>query len=408
MTEHLHCDVAIVGGGMVGAALAADLAQRGFQVTLLEARKPVMSWPADDYDLRVSALTLASCRMLAGLGAWPEMQAQRVCPFQQMHVWDANGSGILHLDSADSGQQEMGFVVENRVTVAALWRRLQALPSVTTLCPAQLLNYQSHADSIQLYLDQDRIVTAQLLVGADGGQSAVRELAGIACHGWSYEQKALVATVLPEKSHAHTAWQRFLGEGPLALLPLPDNRVSIVWTAHTATSEVRLALSDADFCAELERASEGMLGGFQLLGPRAAFPLQLKFAERYIDPRIALVGDAIHTIHPLAGQGANLGLADTACLAEFLQAAHDRGRAIASRQVLRRYERARKGDNLLMMGAMDGLKRLYGNQSLPLQAIRSGGMGWINDAPWLKNWIARYAMGLNEPTSHFSPGKPLT
>lgn len=403
MNESIQTEIAIVGGGMVGAALALALGQAGYLVTLLETRQPALEWPGESHDLRVSALTLASCRMLADLGVWPRIQAMGACPFQQMHVWDANGSGLLHLDAADCGQPEMGFVVENRVTVAALWQSLLEHPNIKATCPAQLQNYSLTPDGVELMLDQNRSVHAKLIIGADGSRSQVRELAGIATHGWSYDQKALVATVKPSLSHQFTAWQRFLDEGPLALLPLPNGLISIVWTATAGTTEARLALSDSDFCAALDQASESILGSFEVLGPRAAFPLQLQFTHQYCAERMALVGDAIHTIHPLAGQGANLGLSDVSDLVNLLTEARQKNRDCGSQQLLRRYERARKADNLIMMGAMDALKRLYGHHNLPLQTIRSTGMQWINASSPIKNWIAHYAMGLTGNQSRFNP-----
>lgn len=407
MSLNAKVDVAVVGAGLVGSSLALTLAQAGLRVTLLEARAPQLDWPEDSHDLRVSALTARSCQFLAQLGVWDSILKRRACPFSQMHVWDAGSDGMLHLDAADAGYPEMGFVVENRVTVAALWQALQHEPNLLIRCPARLQDYHVTADAITLDLDDGERCAAELLIGADGSQSHVRELAGISTYGWSYDQKALVATVRPGKPHQYTAWQRFLDEGPLALLPLPDNLISIVWTASPASTDARIALDEAVFCQALTEASENKLGHFELLGPRAGFPLRLQGATQYISDRVALVGDAIHTIHPLAGQGANLGLADAACLVDLLTAAHAKRRSIASSQVLRRYERSRKAENWIMMAAMDGLKRVYGQQTAPLPLLRGAGMQWLNATPVMKNWIARYAMGQLSAVDHFNPDRAL-
>jgi 2-octaprenylphenol hydroxylase len=247
---------------------------------------------------------------------------------------------------------------------------------------------------VDINLSEGAKIRAALLVGADGSNSKIRQISGIDDYGWEYQQKALVATVRPEKSHQNTAWQRFLPEGPLALLPLRDGLISIVWTSNTQTTEANLNLSDTDFCEALAEASEHQLGAFELVGARGAFPLKLQFSPEYTQQRMVLIGDAIHTIHPLAGQGANLGLKDATTLASVVLKAHQKGRDIASQQVLRRYERQRKGDNLLMMGVMDGFKRLFGADDMLVQFVRSSGMGAVNSSTLIKNQICKYAMGL--------------
>jgi len=386
--------VAIIGGGMVGATVACLLAEKGMSVALVDAGDPSAAWPEGGYDLRVSALTLASINLFKSLGVWDEIVQLGEQSVEKMFVWDHFGSGELDIDSADAGEMQMGSVVENRITVLALWKKLQSLATCDIFKSVQLEGFDTNEECVDIQLSNDTNIKAKLLVGADGSSSKMRQLSRIEHYGWGYQQKALVATVKSEKSHKNTAWQRFLPEGPLALLPLRDGLISIVWTSQTETTEAYLELSDSDFCDALAEASEHQLGSFELIGTRGAFPLKLQFSSEYCQQRMVLIGDAIHTIHPLAGQGANLGLKDAVTLANVVLKAHEARRDIASQQVLRRYERQRKGDNLLMMGIMDGFKRLFGADETLVKLTRSSGMGLINQSVLLKNQICKYAMGL--------------
>ncbi|ORU90378.1 MAG: 2-polyprenyl-6-methoxyphenol hydroxylase [Cycloclasticus sp. symbiont of Poecilosclerida sp. M] len=386
--------VAIVGGGMVGATVACLLAEKGISVALIDAADPTKQWKESSYDLRVSALTLASIKTFQSLGVWSDMQALGAQPFHKMFVWDHFGSGELDIDSADAGEMQMGFVVENRVTVLALWDKLKALESCDLYKESLLESFNVEGEVVDIQFTNKTQIKAELLVAADGSNSKIRQLSGVDDYGWDYQQKALVATVKPELLDQNTAWQRFLPEGPLALLPLRDGLISIVWTANTKTTEARLKLPDEAFCNALAEASEQQLGSFELIGGRGAFPLKMQFSTSYSQERVVLIGDAIHTIHPLAGQGANLGLKDALNLAEVLLHAYGKGRDISSQQVLRRYERQRKADNLMMMGVMDGIKRLFGADELAVQLARSSGMGFINRSTIVKNQICKYAMGL--------------
>ena len=386
--------VAIVGGGMVGATLACLLAEEGVSVALIDAGDPAKTWPENDYDLRVSALTLTSVKLFKSLGIWADINKLGQQVMQKMFVWDHFGAGELDIDSADAGERQMGSVVENRITVSALWKRLQDLAACDIYKTTQLNGFDINDEGVDIQLSNDRQITAQLIVGADGSNSKIRQLAGIDDYGWSYQQKGLVATVKPEKPHQNTAWQRFLPEGPLALLPLRDGLISIVWTSKTETTEANLKLSESAFCDALADASEHQLGNFELIGERGGFPLKLQFSSEYCQQRVVLIGDAIHTIHPLAGQGVNLGLKDAVALAGVVLTAQKSGRNIASQQVLRRYERQRKGDNLMMMAIMDGFKRLFSADEQLVQFARSSGMGMVNQSTLLKNQICKYAMGI--------------
>ncbi len=379
---------------MVGATIACMLAEKGVTVAVIDAGDPMKNWAKEEYDLRVSALTLASINLFKSLGVWESIEALGEEAVQKMFVWDHFGSGELDIDSADAGEIQMGSVVENRITVLALWEKLLQLKSCDVFISVQLEGFEADDDGVTIKLSDGVTIVASLLVGADGSNSKIRRLSGIDDYGWEYKQKALVATVRPEKSHQNTAWQRFLPEGPLALLPLRDGLISIVWTSFTETTEANLKLSDSNFCEALAEASEQQLGDFELVGARRAFPLKLQFSPEYTQQRMVLIGDAIHTIHPLAGQGANLGLKDAVTLANVISQAYDKGRDIASQQVLRRYERQRKGDNLLIMAIMDGFKRLYGADDALVPIARNIGMSLVNNSMLIKNQICKYAMGL--------------
>jgi 2-octaprenylphenol hydroxylase len=384
-------DVVIVGAGMVGTTLAVALNRAGFDVALVEAGHPVRYDPAADYDLRVSALSAASQRLFERLGIWPAIAAGRASPYREMHVWDAGGQGVLHFDAAELGLSELGHIVENNLIQHAAWR---ALDTISVYCPAKLAALKPCAGGYHLALEAQDPVEARLVVGADGAESHVRTLAGIDTTGWSYEQRGIVCNVATAKPHRHTAWQRFLPTGPLAFLPLADGRCSIVWSVDVAAAETLMKLDDDAFRQRLHEAFGDELGSVTAVSKRAAFPLRMQHAESYVQPRLALVGDAAHVIHPLAGQGVNLGLLDAAALVDVLTAARGENRDIGELRVLQRYERWRRGDNLIMTAATDGLKRLFGSSHPLLRLARNRGLGLVNATTPLKNLFIRHAMGL--------------
>ena len=386
--------VVVVGGGIVGATTACGLARQGLSVALLDGQSPVRLWPDDSSDLRVSAMTQASVNIFKALNVWPIIAKKAICPYRDMRVWDASAGGELHYDSTETDYDELGFIVENRVTIAALWDAVEALSTAAILCPARVVSMQLLEDCQRLHLDDNRVIEAELVIAADGHNSALRKMSGIDVTGWSYQQMGLVATVTTQSNHQKTAWQRFLEEGPLAFLPLHNGKCSIVWTLSNDTAKRYQDLEDQAFLQVLEQASAGILGSMLEVGPRAAFPLRLQYANRYTEQRLALVGDAAHTMHPLAGQGANAGLLDAAAMIELIVSARDLGRPLSSRKLLRRYERWRKGDNLILLGGMDILKRIYGVNNKSFATIRSAGMNKINQTLWLKNYFNQYAMGL--------------
>ena len=388
-------DLVIAGGGMVGSTLACALSDADFKIALLESAPLERIRPGEETDLRVSAVNRASQRIFAAVGAWSGMTAWRVSPFRDMRVWDAGGFGQIHFDSATLGEPLLGWIIENRVIQYALLERVRQLPAVDLLCPAALETaWPEDAGGWRVRLTDGREFTTRLLVGADGAQSKVRELAEIDTRGWSYHQKALVANVRTAEPHQETAWQRFLPTGPLAFLPLHDGRCSIVWSTTPEQADQLLALDEYDFAHMLTEAFERRLGEIVQVGPRGAFPLRLQHARAYVKPGLALIGDAAHVVHPLAGQGVNLGLLDAATLAEVLLDGLAAGHEVGALRVLRRYERWRKSDNLPMLGIMDGFKRLFGNSLPPVRLLRNLGLNLANAAGPLKNAIARRAMGL--------------
>ena len=401
--EEQDCDVAIVGGGMVGATLATALLGGGMRVALIEARDIDTTWHPENYTGRVSAITHASMRILRSVGAWDEIAARRVSPYREMHVWDATGSGVIHFDSADIGEPLLGHIIENQVIESALHERLAALTekhpgALQLMCPARISGLRFGTSRARLVLDDGRVLNARLVVGADGSRSSVRELAGLTARGWSYRQQAVVATIKTERHHRETAWQRFMPDGPLAFLPLADGRSSIVWSTGPEQASELLELCETDFLIALHKAFGDNLGAMLAAGPRSGFPLRMLHAPNYVKPRIALAGDAAHSIHPLAGQGVNLGLADAATLAEVLVQAHGAGEDIGAMKVLRRYERWRKGDNLGMIAGMEGFKRLFGSRNPLARLLRNTGLTLTDSMTPLKNLLVRHAMGL--PADH--------
>ncbi len=387
----MQYDVIIAGGGMVGSTLACLLGQAGKRVAVLEAHEPPPFQPDEVYDLRVSAISRASQRALQEAGAWQGILERRASPYEAMFVWDGTGDGQIRFDSADLGEADLGHIVENRMIQLALLARLRQLDTVDLYCPSKLTRFTVHEANVSVQLNTSEALTAQLLIGADGAQSKVRELAGIYLKTEDYGQSGLVCVVKTELSHESTAWQRFMPTGPLAFLPLGDGSSSIVWTLPSDRADAVLRMETDAFKQALAQALDYRLGGITAVGARAAFPLRGRHAEPYIQARLALVGDAAHTIHPLAGQGVNLGIKDAAELArQILNHSGDCG----SMQVLRAYERARKGDNVVTQKTMEGFRLLFGNNLIPWQVLRNKGLNLVNGMNFLKYQIARQAMGI--------------
>lgn len=384
-------DIIVNGGGMVGATLACLLAKSGRKVAVIEAYKAATFSADSEYDLRVSAISRASQTALIEAGAWDDIIAMRASPYEAMDVWDEAGDGNVRFDAAALGEPDLGHIIENIVTQRALMDALNNLDNIDLICPAKMKDFVVDDKNVIVTLENSKSISAKLLVGADGANSQVRTLAGIDIKRDDYGQSGLVAVVKTEKSHEFTAWQRFQSTGPLAFLPLADGSSSIVWTLPSDRADYYLSLNKTDFKAALAEALDYKLGKITKVSKRAAFPLRGSQATPYVKERIALVGDAAHTIHPLAGQGVNLGLKDAVELASLIaQSSGDLG----GMKLLRRYERARRGDNVITMRAMEGFRLLFGHSATSVKTARNFGMKMFNQIPMVKNEVIRKAMGL--------------
>ncbi|HOY23855.1 MAG TPA: UbiH/UbiF/VisC/COQ6 family ubiquinone biosynthesis hydroxylase [Cellvibrio sp.] len=395
-------DIVIVGAGLVGGNLACAIAQESnaqdLRIALIEAGGDAQHFEGEHFDPRVVALTQASQHLLAKIGIWSEVLQSRACAYRDMHVWDGEGTGDIHFNCAEVRENHLGHIVENSVIVTALRKKIAEHSNITLIQPAKIVNLVRDA-KVQIELDNGELITANLLIAADGAQSKVRELAAFETREWDYGHKAIVTTVQTELPHQATAWQRFMRTGPLAFLPLSTTNqkhfCSIVWSAETELADELMQLNDAEFCARLGFAFEHKLGKIIHTAERFAIPLRQRHAKTYIQPNIVLVGDAAHNIHPLAGQGVNLGLLDVIALAQEIERALIRKVPLNDFSILRRYQRQRLAGNLIMMSAMEAFKRLFGSESLMLTWLRNSGMRQLNSLTELKKIIVKAAMGLH-------------
>jgi len=386
-TSHQY-DIAVIGGGPVGAAAALALQQQGFRTALVERAAAPAAYDPAGYDLRVYAVAPHSARLLDRIGAWGSIRARRISPYGAMRIWERGPEHALQFDGSGSGLAELGWIVEHSLVVDALWARLEGVARHER---AAIESVEFGANGSALRLADGRMLGARLIVAADGADSQLRGLAGIDTVGWAYSQRAIVCHVQTEKPHRATAWQRFLASGPLAFLPLADGRCSIVWSAEEALAQELLALDDAAFLARLTEASEGALGEVGATTPRISFPLRLLHAQEYAREGLVLIGDAAHAVHPLAGQGVNLGFGDVEQLAATLAEAREAGRDWAGLRTLQRYARARKAANLEMLALTDGLYRAFRLRVPGVKAALGLGMEAVGRLGPLKDWLARQA-----------------
>jgi 2-octaprenyl-3-methyl-6-methoxy-1,4-benzoquinol hydroxylase/2-octaprenylphenol hydroxylase len=388
-------DVAIVGAGMVGAALALALAKEGFDVALIESRAPSPWRATDEVDLRVVALAASSLDLFGRLDVWTAIASARASAYRRMQVWDALAPGQLSFDAADEGAAALGYIVENRLIQSVLWQTIEQRSDIALRVPARVVATDVEPDrgTRTLVFEDGSRLAARLVVAADGAESALRELVGIKTNDRDYAQRAIVAHVATERPHEATAWQRFLPAATLAFLPLADGRSSIVWSVPDADSTRLLALDEAGFRAELGTAFDFRLGAITATTRRAAFPLRMKLAERYVAPRFVAIGDAAHVVHPLAGQGVNLGLRDATELVKALVAAKDAKQDFAAEYTLRRYERRRISDNALSAHAFDAIQRVFASDSMVLAALRGTALTLVDRVLPLKRFFARRAAG---------------
>ena len=405
-------DLIIVGGGVSGVALASLLAARHVcpaeRVAVVADRAAAASAADADWDLRVFALSRASQRLLQAAGIWDRLPPQRVCAYERMCVWDGegsrDGSGSLQFDCAQIAEPNLGHIVEGR---ALQWQCWQAARSAgVALLEGSLSDIAVGAEQVSVRLEDGRELRAKLLVSADGIDSKSRELLQIGSAGHSYDQDALVAHVRTTLPHQHTAWQRFLSTGPLAFLPLNDGRSSIVWSASRARAAELRAMDAHTLGVAVTSASGEALGQCTVTTPVASFALKLQYALEYVRPRVALLGDAAHVVHPLAGQGLNLGLLDCAALTQVLLEAGGAAN-FGDYSVLRRYERWRRSENLLAAGALDALERLFTNADPWSAGLRVAGLNAVSRLPFLKQGFARRALGLSGDVPEFLRGDPI-
>lgn len=407
--EELNFDVVIAGGGLVGATMACLLAHTGLRLALVDqapfnADKLPFKQNALGFDPRVSALTAASMQLFSELGIWQDMVSARTCDYQDMEVWDADGTGSIHFSAVEIGQPSLGAIVENSVILHALYKKIaeQDLQLLAPFTIAALDKIQvDDEQQIQLTSEEGSKLKARLVIAADGSNSRVRELANFSCKEWNYNHEALVTTVRTERPHRHTALQRFMTTGPLAFLPLTpaqnaddQHYCSIVWSSVPEKTAYLMALDDEQFRKELAVAIEHRLGAVEWSDTRYAFPLTQRHATSYAKAGIVLIGDAAHVIHPLAGQGVNLGLLDAKALSDEVLHGLAAGRSLTDEVLLQRYQRQRRGHNLGMMWLMEGFKHLFAEEALPVRWLRNFGMKNINSLTIVKRQLARRALGI--------------
>ncbi len=388
-------DVVIVGGGPVGAC-AATLLVRGAQmrVCVLERNRPRP--PSGDLDARVVAVSRASERILMTAGAWRRVLGSRIAPYERMRIWHESvapfSSSALIFDAADVGEPNLGYIIESRLLQSALLDEFEA--SGGHIQAAEFQDLRIGPESVTVETTGGPL-RASLAIGADGAKSAVRQSVGLTAGVSDYNETAIVATIATERAHENTAWQRFMRDGTLAFLPLADGASSIVWSADNALAQSLLALSQTDFERELNRASDQVLGSTRLVSDRHPFPLKRLGAHRYVAHRCALMGDAAHVVHPLAGQGVNLGFLDAAALAELILEARREREDPGALRVLRRYERWRKSEVAVMSTAMTAFDRFLAHGSGPISRLAQRGLGWVNSSPEIKRFFVGRALGLS-------------
>lgn len=401
-------DVVIVGGGLVGASLACALRDQAVRVALVES-VPIGSIDQPSYDDRSVALAWGARPIFEAMGLW-ERIGPRAAPIREIHVSDRGHFGAARMKAADYGFDALGYVIENRELGHVFAGVLPAIDNLTVFCPARLSAIRTGADAATVHIERDGEaleLRARLVVGADGGRSAVRKAAAIDARRVDYGQSAIVANVSPDRPHGNRAFERFTVDGPLALLPMTDERCALVWTVPTEHCEGVLALDDGAFLSALQSRFGNRLGRFVRAGTRSAYPLALVTAERHVAPRLALIGNAAHTLHPVAGQGFNLGLRDVATLAEVVAHACNDGRDPGDEAILRRYEDWRAADRRRVVTLTDGLVRVFSSDFAPLVVARNTGMVALDLLPVLKGALMRQTMGRAGRLPRLARGIPL-
>ena len=386
-----HFDITVVGGGMVGAAAACLLAQQGWRIAVVEQAEPERYAPDQAMDLRVSAISPASVRVLQQAEVWDAVTAMRLRAYTELATWEVPGLET-HFRAEEAGVSELGFIVENRLIQLALWQKLQSLPNVQLFCPAQVTALSQSETNAAITLSDGRIITASWLLAADGANSKLRTLAKIGINRWDYRQDCLLINVDLDDEAPAITWQQFYPDGPRAFLPLAGNKASLVWYDKPARIAQLTAMPPALLDKEVKRHFPEQLPACKVTHS-GSFPLTRRHAQQYYQGRVILLGDAAHTIHPLAGQGVNLGFKDVACLVNLWQTAQQKQQSF-SVEHLKQYERARLCDNTLMQSAMDLFYAGFSLQHTPVKVLRNIALLAAENAGWLKQKALRYALGL--------------
>ncbi|ELO1554864.1 MULTISPECIES: FAD-dependent oxidoreductase [Aeromonas] len=384
-----QCDIAIVGAGMVGAATACLLAAQGLSVRVIETRLPEQYAPEQPLDLRVSAISQASVALLEQAGAWPHLQQMRLCPYRRLETWELDGFAT-RFNAADLGLPQLGYIIENRLVQLALLRRMEDFPNIQTHTPAAVTSLRQSADEAVLTLDDGSELAARWVLACDGAESHTRKLAGIGVSRFEYRQHCMLINIDTDFEQEDITWQQFTPSGPRAFLPLPGRHGSLVWYDSPARIRALAAMSNEGLAAEVRRHFPSRLGGFAVTA-KGSFPLVRRHANDYHAGRVVLLGDAAHTINPLAGQGVNLGFKDVACWRDLLQGAGADWHQLA---LAGRYERRRRPDNLLMQSGMDLFYGVFSNEIGPLKLARNLALNLADKAGPLKEMALRYALGL--------------
>ncbi|MGQ9366379.1 UbiH/UbiF/VisC/COQ6 family ubiquinone biosynthesis hydroxylase [Azospirillum sp. ST 5-10] len=409
LSETIVTEVAVLGGGLAGLTMAAALATAGVPVVCIDRDSPEVQG-RDDFDIRTTAIAYASMKVLEGAGVWRHM-AEDAGPILDIRVADQFSPLFVHYDhrelAVDGSPQPFGWILDNKDIRRALFARVRELPGLRHLAPAQAVRIERDRAGARVVLADGRTVRARLVVGADGRRSLARETAGIRLRQWAYDQTAIICTIRHSEPHGGVAVEHFLPTGPFAVLPMTGNRSSIVWSEKSSLAALYLKLPDDQFVAELQRRSGGYLGEIELLTRRQGWPLSVLLAEEFVAPRVALVGEAAHAIHPIAGQGLNLSLRDVAALAEVVVDAWRLGLDVGGPEVLARYQRWRRFDTVLLAAVCDGLVHLFSNDIGPVKLARDLGLAVVNRLPPLKRFFMRHAMGVVGELPRMIRGVPL-
>lgn len=402
--SEINTEILVVGGGLNGLPLAIALASAGLEVIVLEREDP-KTITSEVFDGRVSAIAHASRNLFKSIGVWdhvPQMQ-----PMLDIRITDGPSKQFLHYDHRQLGDEPFGHMVENRHLRIALLKRAEELEALTLLAPVTYSTLVRDQDGVRAELTDGRIVKARMVVAADGRMSPLRKLAGIGTVGWQYDQAGIVCTVEHELPHNGVAQERFLNPGPFAILPMTGNRSSLVWTEQTETAAKIMSLDNSEFEAALGRRFGTYLGALNVTGPRWSYPLALHQADNYIAERMALIGDAAHGMHPIAGQGLNLGLRDVAALAEIITDAARLGLDPGTGNNLEKYQQWRRFDSIALLAITDGLNRLFTTDAAPVRLVRDTGLSLVNKMPRLKGFFIEHARGSVGKLPRLLEGRPL-